>query len=462
MSFKFSDLWKCEGTIGNSGYAIAGFILVAIKYNIDKWVTRACFDYEWNVYSYWIPSPSFRIDNIPQNGLTLYLTLLGLSLPFVWIGVCLTLKRLRSTCLPLTLVLFFFVPLINLLFFLLLCVLPARGDSSSTLTPRKRSWLDRLLPESKLGSALVGALITALCAVILAIFSTQFLRNYGWGLFVGIPFAQGFVSVLIYSRNEPVGYSESLGVAALSVALVAGLLLAFAIEGIICIAMAAPIAGFLALLGGGLAYSLQTIRHLSTNRTSLSILMFLGTAGLIWGEKEVRGPTPLIEVKTSVMVNAPPERVWRHVVSFTELPPPSEWLFQSGIAYPTKAEIEGRGPGALRLCIFSTGSFVEPITVWDEPRLLQFTVESNPPPMEEISFYDELHPPHLEGFLVSRKGQFHLIPLPGGKTLLEGTTWYEHNLWPAAYWTLWSDQVIHKIHHRVLKHVKELAERDAA
>jgi hypothetical protein len=113
----------------------------------------------------------------------------------------------------------------------------------------------------------------------------------------------------------------------------------------------------------------------------------------------------------------------------------------------------------VRRCVFSTGAFVEPIRVWDEPRLLKFAVTSNPPPMSEWSPYGNIHPPHLNGFLVSSGGQFKLVTLPGGRTRLEGTTWYRHNLWPAAYWRLWSDFIIHRIHLRVLNHVKRLSER---
>jgi hypothetical protein len=52
-----------------------------------------------------------------------------------------------------------------------------------------------------------------------------------------------------------------------------------------------------------------------------------------------------------------------------------------------------------------------------------------------------------------------LIPLDAGRrTRLKGTTWYRHHLWPAAYWRLWSDQIIHRIHTRVLEHVKALSE----
>ena len=84
------------------------------------------------------------------------------------------------------------------------------------------------------------------------------------------------------------------------------------------------------------------------------------------------------------MIDAPPDEVWRHVVSFSDLEPPNDWLFRSGVAYPIRARIEGTGVGAVRHCEFSTGAFVEPIEVWDEPRLLRFAVTSNPAPMRRM------------------------------------------------------------------------------
>ena len=62
---------------------------------------------------------------------------------------------------------------------------------------------------------------------------------------------------------------------------------------------------------------------------------------------------------------------------------------------------------------FSTGAFVEPITAWEPPHRLAFSVQSTPPPMDELSFR-EVTPPHLEGFFVSRRGEFRLEPLPAG------------------------------------------------
>jgi hypothetical protein len=57
--------------------------------------------------------------------------------------------------------------------------------------------------------------------------------------------------------------------------------------------------------------------------------------------------------------------------------------------------------------VFSTGAFVEPIEIWDEPRQLKFSVRENPPPMEGVEPYAH-RPPHLHGFLVSERAIYRL------------------------------------------------------
>jgi hypothetical protein len=208
-----------------------------------------------------------------------------------------------------------------------------------------------------------------------------------------------------------------------------------------------------------LGYSIQA-RHWRPKQApavlSLVILLVPVTFGV---EHAAALRPPVFEVRTAIEVNAPPEKVWDQVVAFAEIPPPKELLFRAGIAYPIRAEISGHGVGAVRHCIFSTGPFVEPIEVWDEPRLLRFGVTANPAPLEELTPYGHIDAPHLHGYFVSQKGQFSLAALPGGRTRLEGATWYQHTMWPAAYWHLWSDYIIHRIHVRVLEHIKAEAEK---
>ncbi|MBK7945761.1 MAG: hypothetical protein IPJ85_10820 [Flavobacteriales bacterium] len=96
------------------------------------------------------------------------------------------------------------------------------------------------------------------------------------------------------------------------------------------------------------------------------------------------------------------------------------------------------------------------------PRLLAFDVAEDPPPMTELSIYDHIDAPHIDGFFRSRRGQFKLEVKPDGSTALEGTTWYTHSIWPTWYWKLWSDAILHRIHGRVLEHIKADAERHGA
>jgi hypothetical protein len=218
--------------------------------------------------------------------------------------------------------------------------------------------------------------------------------------------------------------------------------------------MAAPLAAILALLGGSLGFVIQAAHWGRRNAPAILSMAVLLTPGVYGIEHFTRPQAGVFEVKSAIEISAPPEQVWQKVVAFTEIPAPQEMLFQAGIAYPIRAEITGHGPGAVRHCVFSTGPFVEPIVVWDEPHLLRFSVTANPAPLHELTPYGHIEPRHLHGYFESQQGQFLLTELPGGRTRVEGTTWYSHSLWPELYWHWWSDYVIHRIHMRVLEHIR--------
>ncbi|MGI9074782.1 MAG: SRPBCC family protein [Bryobacteraceae bacterium] len=275
---------------------------------------------------------------------------------------------------------------------------------------------------------------------------------YGWTIFVLLPVFLGGVASWTF-RPHTAGRAVCLG--ALTVAAATCLLLIMGLEGLVCIGMALPLVMLLGALGGWLAHQAESSR---VTARSLTTLLLLSPAALTW---DAKAPPTVFEVRTQIVVRATPEQVWKHVVTFSELPEPQEWFFRTGLAYPKRARIDGSGPGAIRYCEFSTGAFVEPIEVWDEPRLLRFRVTENPAPMHEWLPYSAIEPKHLHGYLVSKRGQFRLTRLANGRTLLEGTTWYQHGLWPAEYWRWWSDAIIHRIHLRVLNHVRIVTEQEA-
>jgi hypothetical protein len=194
------------------------------------------------------------------------------------------------------------------------------------------------------------------------------------------------------------------------------------------------------------------------SNSNLTIIIVFISLGFLSFDYSNNDPN-LITVKTKIIVNSPIRNVWKNVVTFDTIAKPNEFIFKTGIAYPTNATIKGTGLGAIRYCNFTTGSFVEPITTWNEPNLLQFSVQSQPIPMNEWNPFWDVHPPHLDGYFKSYKGQFRLTEISKNKTKLEGTTWYKVDIHPEFYWKIWSDEIIHKIHNRVLNHIKVESEK---
>lgn len=447
-------IWNWGGTISRQPFIIWAALLFGLKYNCDRVLLRWFFNRDWSLFSYF-QQPFPGIENLsPTHSPTEFLTLLAFSLPFLWVGVMLSIKRLRSARLPLWLALLFVIPVLKWFLFVALALVPERGEEQTQ--PRlAKAWF----PNSVLGSAALAVGASVLLGGGAAIVATSVLGSYGWALFMGVPFAMGFFAVLIHGFNAPRSLRESIVVALVSVMICGAVFLVVAFEGLICLIMAAPIALVLSVMGGLVGHAIHLSRRPRVPPQMFCVAV-LAIPVMLGSEVVGTGPPPLLKVVTAIEVKAPAATVWKHVTEFTELPAPRELLFELGIAYPIRAEIRGTGPGAVRNCVFSTGPFVEPIQVWDAPRLLKFTVTSNPPPLQEWTPYHEIHPRHLKGFLVSEQGQFKLTPLSNGWTHLEGTTWYHHGMWPVGYWQLWSDYIIHSIHRRVLNHVKALAEAE--
>ncbi len=459
MKARPADLWTWRGSLERGSYLFWGVVLFAIKYNIDRLISWQWFGRRWSLLDY-TKAGEYLWQPIPSAGDSRYFALmLAISLPFMTAGVLLTLKRLRSVQLSPWLVLLFFVPVIKIIFFLVLCLLPSREEAESDLQTAGglKGFFGRFIPRSAIGSATAGIVFATGSSALSVWIGTTVLREYGWSLFVGLPFALGFLSVLIFGYHERRSFWSCMGVSMIATAVAGLALIVVAIEGVICLVMAAPLAAVMALMGGGAAFQIQRAEWWQGRPTHVLCVAVIAPL-LMFLEHLQPAPLPMFDVTTSVVVDAPPEKIWRNVVSFSELPPAREFLFRAGIAYPVRARIYGKGVGAERHCEFSTGPFIEPIEVWDEPRLLKFSVTKNRAPMQEWTPYKDLQPAHLDGFLESRAGQFHLVPLPDGRTRLEGTTWYHHHMWPATYWRWWSDYIIHTIHLRVLRHVKQLSE----
>lgn len=296
---------------------------------------------------------------------------------------------------------------------------------------------------------------TFLFVQLLGFLSINVFGDYGWSVFIFIPFIIGFLPAYISGNKITIKKSTAYQLGFITLGLAVFGLLIFAIEGLICVLMASPLLLLAVWLGSYLGFKSSNSNYTSPkNITILLLFLSIGFMSFDYGNK----PTNLIPVRTKIIVNAPIQKIWANVIAFDTIGEPKDWIFKTGIAYPTDATIVGRGVGAIRYCNFSTGSFIEPITKWDEPNLLAFDVREQPIPMNEFNPFWDVYPPHLDGYFKSSKGQFKLTKKDEKITEIEGTTWYEVDIYPEFYWKGWSDFLIHRIHKRVLDHIKEASE----
>lgn len=441
-------LFTWSGTVTRAEYAATGIILTGLKFLIDTHVADL-YGVQWSPWNYFVPTRQLSLFQARMS--PMFAVLWAIAIPFFWVGIGFTLRRLRAAGKKLGWAVLFFVPVVNLAFFVALCFLPEVVQTDAGSPGDDETY-------HGIASAVGALVISAVISFILVEFSTKGVGVYGGGLFLGVPFFMGFISSALYNYRapRPMGKSVAMGLAPLG--LLGVVLLTVAYEGVVCLLMALPLAAPLAMGGAVLAHSMFAQRHRPTVTYMGAWVLIVPLAMTL--EYTAHVQPPVLQVTTSIEINATPDVVWDNVISFPPLAPPKEVLFRSGIAYPTSGEIFGRGVGAVRHCRFSTGEFIEPITVWDEGRLLAFDVTAQPQSMRELSPWP-VTPPHLErNYMLSRHGQFRFVALPGGRTRLEGTTWYQNYFWPQPYWRLWSDFIVHRIHRRVLEHVKEQAERN--
>jgi len=440
-------LFGFSGRVDRRTYLTTGVPLMALKYVVDAGAVWLFSRQLWTPFDYMLPLLTLKQSKIAAMSPWLAAALVLWTLPFLWIAVSMSLRRTLDAGKSPMLTLLVLVPVLNYAAMLWLASLPSAADYRAPVAVTTSAYRIRSAMLAILASLAVGIPAVALV-------TTEF-RSYGLTLFLGSPFCLGAIAAYIHNRGHRRSLLETNTVIVLTLLILGLFLLLFALEGLVCLVMAFPLGVVAGLLGGAAGRALASS---SGRPPAVAAHMFLlvPIATIV----DRHAVSAEFEAVTSIVVAAPPERVWAHVVRFERIEEPVGMPFTLGIAYPVQATITGTGVGAVRRCEFSTGAFVEPITVWDAPRRLGFDVASQPTSLREWSPYRKVYAPHVDGFFISRRGEFRLIALSEGRTRLEGSTWYAMHMYPQAYWRPVAEWLLHRIHLRVLKQVRVEAERE--
>src|SRR5262245_61628843 len=130
MNLKFCDLWRWNGEITRAPFFLWATFLFALKYNLDRFTLWVFFNRDWSIFSYFNKPVPWPDGLTPARNPNEFAVLLALSLPFLWMGIVLCLKRLRSARLPLSLAMLFAVPVLKWFLFLALLLVPRRSEDA--------------------------------------------------------------------------------------------------------------------------------------------------------------------------------------------------------------------------------------------------------------------------------------------------------------------------------------------
>ncbi|HEY2034495.1 MAG TPA: DUF805 domain-containing protein [Rhizomicrobium sp.] len=384
-----------------------------------------------------------ELRNIPLAALT---AALGLTLLVSWILASLAFRRATDANVSGWIAAIVVAPIFQIAAILLLCVLPSRSESDAGAADVKPSgdW-----PVAVQG-VLAGAALTLFAVAVGAlIFGT-----YGFGMFVVSPFVIGATTAFLANRKGDIGRKRTFQAVVAGLALGGVGLVVGALEGIVCIVLAAPLALGAAAIGAALGRAAA----LSGKRSNRDSLMGLVLLPMVFGSEYMLPANTFFSTTESIDIAAAPHDVWRSIVDMGAITSPVSLPFKLGVAYPVRGDIIGTGVGAIRRGTFSTGIALERVTEWSMDRKLAFVVISDPPAMHELSPYQHVNAPHVKGYFRTTYTSFAILPLGNGRCRVIEKTRHELRLDPILYWMPFARWIIHDNNMRVLSHIQHQAE----
>ncbi|MFI5299841.1 MAG: hypothetical protein ACHREM_17270, partial [Polyangiales bacterium] len=246
-------LFGLEAQVRRGPYLAWGAALMVAKYLLDATLVYLVTHRLWSPIAYLSPVMTLRERDLGHAPTGLFLGLAVLTLPFLWVGLSMSVRRAVDAGWPAWVGLGFLVPVVSYGVMLTLACVPTRLVEGAPTSFRGRG-PNVTAPEAApiddgVRSALLGVLAGVSLAAVVGLLSIAGLRAYGAALFLGTPVWMGAVSAYLYNRTRARSLRATISVAMLTVVLVGLGMLMFALEGLLCLAMAFPIAAALAILG---------------------------------------------------------------------------------------------------------------------------------------------------------------------------------------------------------------------
>jgi hypothetical protein len=280
------------------------------------------------------------------------------------------------------------------------------------------------------------------------------------GFILFAPFGMGFITIFVIERRAAQPISSWFLIP--WIPLFAGLAAAgiFLWEGLICIAMFAPIAMISATIGGVAAGLIaRLVRSRVSRNASIACVVFLPLLispfeQQFLSQRDLRRVESVIDIKASAPI------VWKNIERVPAIHPAelqSSWSHAIGFPNPVEATLSKEAVGGVRNATFEGGVlFIETVDTWEPNHHLGFSIRAQTDQIPKTTldehvtvggeYFDVLH------------GDYEIEPLSNGMTRLRlrslhrvstDLNWYAH---------LWTDAIMRDLQVRILQVIKKRCE----
>ena len=410
-------------------------------------LARPWWFYSQDWWFYAMPFPSLARQATASGTMPLLFSALACIVIVGWALTALAFQRAADADISAWIAAFAFAPVVQIPVMLGLCLFPsrsARRPASHPMDVAADDWA------AAAQGVMAGIALTLFAVAVGALV----FGSYGYGMFMVSPFIIGATTAYLANRRRDQGLSRTTQLVLIAIMLGGIALVVAALEGIVCLILASPLAICLALLGGLLGRAIA----LHSRRSPQQAMSGLVLLPLVFTVESALPPAIHFETQSTIEIDAAPEAVWAALVQTDLVDAPVPLLFRLGVAYPLRGEVLGEGVGAVRRGEFSTGTAHERVTEWVPNRKLAFVMMNQVPAMRELSPYAHVHAPHVSGYFSTTYTSFELLPrADGGTNVVESTT-HELRLEPVLYWLPLARWVVNENNARVLAHIKRNAE----
>jgi hypothetical protein len=222
--------------------------------------------------------------------------------------------------------------------------------------------------------------------------------EFGWVMFVVVPFVSGFAVAAVVRRPMRVAACcVAGGIITFSIMLFTGW------EGIICCAMSLPLVAIGVAIGAVIGYKVRgRFIDKMTAPGKATVVLLLLCPLLIAAADRVERPFRSLQqpavFTTETIVAASPERVWDWVAQMQKLDGARPFLLRVGLPTPTRCELDNTAVGGRRVCYFDSGIIAQEVIEWRRPSFMGLRVtESTLPGRHWLTFLDASYELYPEG-----------------------------------------------------------------